>query len=913
MRLIRWLGPILLLALALVLPMVATAQPTADRGGGAEAARLLEIWDAEAANIEERLDAEEPLPEEALTALRGQLEEQKAAIPPVLQQAEAAAEPIRQQLEALGPPPEEGAQEADTVAVERRRLEQQLAQAEALVKRLSQADARAGTLISEIMAERRARFTQQLLTRGPSVLEPETVAQGLATIRATAASVVAEVAARRAADAFDMRALAQNLAPLLVLVAVVGALGMLRRATVVRLTRMIGPESGQGRSIAIGTALTLTRLVLPAASLGIVLLAVYRSETLGEQGLAFLHGIAWGFLFFVGAYVLSLAFFAPGAARLRLSRLDDHEAAYAHWWLVALAAVVALDRALFISGEVIGMPIEALTLLNAALLVPGGIALWQVIGRMAVWQTAPRSTPDEIAAEHEESPDDEPDSGEERTVLPRVMGFFRLFGRLAAVTAPLLAILGYFAASRFLFHPVVFSGALICLFLMLFYVVQAGAEGLVARWTAEGQVTERRKGQIRLIPVLVGFVLTCAAIPLLALIWGATVTDLLLVWRVVRDGLEIGEVQIVPADFVAFLLVFMIGFALTRLIQAVLRRSVLPLTSLDTGGRDAIRAGVGYIGVFLAALAAISFAGVDLSNLAIALGALSVGIGFGLQNVVNNFVSGIILLIERPIKTGDWVELVSGMGYVKRINVRSTEIETFDRSALIVPNSELISAPVTNWTHSNNHGRIIVPIGVAHGSNPRKVERILLEIARGHPMLLRRPAPFVLFQGFGPDALKFEIRGILRDVNWVLNVGSDINYEIARRFSEEGIRIPYAQRDLHVRNLDEIASAFGVSPGEAAGRRAGTTRPRERAAEAAGPDGDEDEHYGVALLGPADASGRGLVAGSPDDEVEGAPWETLEKAGEALDERRPEDMARSQPRRGTAAGPADGDGAGEGR
>ena len=203
-----------------------------------------------------------------------------------------------------------------------------------------------------------------------------------------------------------------------------------------------------------------------------------------------------------------------------------------------------------------------------------------------------------------------------------------------------------------------------------------------------------------------------------------------------------------------------------------------------------------------AALIALSIAGVTFQNLAIIAGALSVGIGFGLQNIVNNFVSGLILLFERPIRTGDWIVVGGVEGHVRRISIRSTQIETFDHADVIVPNSDLISGNVTNWMLRDNYGRVRIPVGVAYGSDTQRVKEILLRVAREHPLVVSNSRvvsdPYVLFLSFGDSSLNFELRAHVRHVDRRLTVLSDLNFAIDDAFREAGVEIPFPQRDLHI-------------------------------------------------------------------------------------------------------------------
>ncbi|MEM9714959.1 MAG: mechanosensitive ion channel domain-containing protein [Pseudomonadota bacterium] len=393
----------------------------------------------------------------------------------------------------------------------------------------------------------------------------------------------------------------------------------------------------------------------------------------------------------------------------------------------------------------------------------------------------------------------------------RIFPFVRFILIAVALLGPILAVIGYNIAAYRLVLAVVLTLGLLALCYVLFRLISHLSRHFdPALEVADG---DNKRNTGILFRFILGLVIAIAAMPFMALIWGARSTDLAELWTQLQEGFSLGETQVSPTDILTLLLVFAAGYMLTRVIQNTLRKTVLPNTSLDTGAQYALVAGTGYVGIFLSALIAISATGIDLSGLAIVAGALSVGIGFGLQNIVNNFISGIILLIERPIKEGDWIDVSGYQGYVRNISVRSTEIETFDRSTVIVPNADLITGTMTNYTHRSMIGRVIVPIGVSYDADPEQVRKILQEIAEAHPRVLLNPPPVIVFQGFGASSMDFEIRAIIRDVNWMLTVKSEMNFEIAKRFKAEGVEIPFAQRDVNLRNVGLLKDALSEELG----------------------------------------------------------------------------------------------------
>ena len=366
----------------------------------------------------------------------------------------------------------------------------------------------------------------------------------------------------------------------------------------------------------------------------------------------------------------------------------------------------------------------------------------------------------------------------------------------------LVALLGYIGLATFVSLQVVVTGTVLLTAYIGFLSSRAiGAEGgfaetSVGRWLASKSSTEEATlDQLGLVVSLaINLLILLVFLPLILLMWGFQLGDIQAWTYKVGSGFSIGSFRFSPTGILTGIVVFAIGYFVTRWFQGWLDGSVMARGRVDTGVRNSIRTVVGYTGLALAGLIAISSAGIDLSSFALVAGGLSLGIGFGLQNVVSNFVSGLILLAERPFKAGDWIVAGDVSGTVKKISVRATEIETFQRQSVILPNSQLINSAVGNWTHRNKLGRVDIKVGVAYDSDVKRAYAVLLDIAKGHPLVLKNPEPFVLFANFGPAALEFEIRVFLADVLNGNVVHNDIRFAILEAFDAEGIEIPSTVR-----------------------------------------------------------------------------------------------------------------------
>lgn len=363
-----------------------------------------------------------------------------------------------------------------------------------------------------------------------------------------------------------------------------------------------------------------------------------------------------------------------------------------------------------------------------------------------------------------------------------------------------LAIFGYSRLSSFIINNTILTAIVIAVYSILRRLIYDIVQHLLLMglWV---KTFRMRRMFLRKIDFWFGIIaepiMVLVLIGILLVLWGVPFDVLQTAVYKAISGFQIGGVEVSLISIFWGVVAFMVCLWIIRFVSYRIEFKLLEKTNIDAGTKHSLASGFAYIGYVLAGLLAIAIMGGNLTNIALIAGALSVGVGLGLQDIVNNFVSGVVMLFERPVKVGDWVVINGEEGMVKQINIRSTEVETFNRHSVIIPNSQVISNSVTNFTHQNNLVRYSIKVGVAYGTDVELVKKLLLECAATHSRVAKKPAPYVLFQDFGESSLDFELRFYVNDIWNGWTAPSDIRYIINRRFIEEGIEIPFKQMVIH--------------------------------------------------------------------------------------------------------------------
>lgn len=380
-------------------------------------------------------------------------------------------------------------------------------------------------------------------------------------------------------------------------------------------------------------------------------------------------------------------------------------------------------------------------------------------------------------------------------------------------------------------EPLSWSVAVILGALFWAWLVRALVRGLNAgryHWQRRlrvwmGVAPERQIGELFWLQLLMHLVLWPLVSHVVLRIWGLHDEAEELLVALFSEGISVGKTTVVPGKLLLGLLWFLLLFTLTRWLKKKMEFGWLPKTGIEFSTRESLATLFGYITFVIAAVAGLSVAGLDFSKIAIVAGALSVGIGFGLQNVVNNFVSGLILLFERPVRTGDYIFVSGTEGFVRKIRIRSTEILTADRESVIIPNSDLLSNPLRNRDLRDAYARVVIKVGVAYDSDVHRVRDLLLQLANANPHVVREgrvaglPGPMAMLMDFGDNALLFELRAYVMEVDVRLSVSSDLRFNIVDAFRREGIEIPFPQRDVWIKRMPEVVvGASAASKSDAA-------------------------------------------------------------------------------------------------
>lgn len=759
---------------------------------------LLEQTHGDIARWEQALDVfrliggRADLSQEQLAVIRTQIVDTKALIEERRRQLDALVTQLHAQLDSLGPAPDDG---LEPEAVQRRRneLTDRVREVEGRHKEIGLLIELADQLVERIGVARVAELRDRLFSQYPTPLRPEVFLTGLRDGLDVLGRIIS-------APVIDLsRGLERSLSalpPLITVTLIAVAIWLAARLWLEPRFGPYGEPGSYSRRVLAAIVVALSRGVAPAAVIAAPVFVIDQLAVTSGLATIVLVSAQEALVRFLLLTGLIRAALAPHNTPWRLPDIPDESVSVI--WRRSLILLTTLHVALFL--------IEVAQNLNISPELRSGFALVfsvLIAGNLLALLRRGYWEPQVQAADGEEESDDARTGIDPGTVI-------RWLLILVSIAGVAFALVGYSEASIWLVSKLIDVSFLALALVMARGLVRdlggivddatTRAHRWVQRMTGAGDGAITRT--IFWFNILIDLATFAGAMLGVALIVGMSAGDLYLIVLRALEGFDVGTVRISPGSLLAGLLAFFVALVITRMIQRALVRRIFPHTHIDSGVQHSVTAGIGYVGVTLALLTAVATVGFDLSNLALIAGALSVGIGFGLQAIVNNFVSGLILLAERPIKVGDWIKIGNYEGTVKRINVRATEIQTFQRSEVIIPNSELITSALINYTHKDKYGRIDIAVPVSYGEDPKRVGDILLELASEHPMVATWPEPYLFFHGFDDVAMRLQLRVYLIDINNFLTVTNDLHFAVAERLRAAGIAFPRPHTDTRLRRDD---------------------------------------------------------------------------------------------------------------
>jgi potassium efflux system protein len=738
---------------------------------------------------------------------RGRLEPVRDELREIITSLDARLVDVEARLKQLGDAPDEAEPKEDPALTEERaRLEERRAALDGALKQTRLLMLRADNISVRITERRRGLFTQQLLGRSSSVLDPALWTQAFKA--APDAWFGVKLLAQGWMDHFRASATSWNLgaAGLALFVFFVSAALFLRWFV----RRDFRPkELGTRFAKSFFALLSLLRVTITAPAIVIGALLILNgfgllTERIGNIGLTLAIAVT------IAAFGRGVAvgLFAPGDPDRRLLSVREETAglvASKLTWVARILGAIILINAIL---QIIVAPVILTVATNAIFAAVIAALLCRFLFLMGNRETLE----DDVAG----------------AGWLRSAGWLLAIGIIAALVTGFIG-LAAFLAGRFLSA----LGLIGALYILLTFVDALFTEVLTAA-TPRGRSVAHFFGMKPRSIDLLGTLLSAVIRVLLVLVvlmpllgpWGIFAADFVGVLKDATFGFRIGEISISLTTILIALAILIIGILATRAMQGWLNNRFLPRTTLDPSLQNSVTTIFGYLGVIAASALALAQLGVDFQKITLVAGALSIGIGFGLQSVVSNFVSGLILLAERPIRVGDIIAVKGEEGRVRRIHVRATEIETGDRASVIIPNSELITQVVKNRTHTDTFARNSVAVGVSYDSDVAKVRDTLLDIAKTHPHVMQSPAPTVFLTGFGESAINFELGWVVRNLGDGAGIKSEICFAILERFRAEGIVMPYPHRHIHIEGMAEEAEPD--APESEARKRPAPKKPKAR-------------------------------------------------------------------------------------